>query len=111
MKLAMLALSGVLLFGVVGVRGVAGAQDGSPLTPSALAAALTAKPAGGDAERLAERVRAYFGGRETLLKGAPAKIDELSVAWAIEAAGLAANAPGPRVAADIGNGFVVTLTR
>jgi len=84
-------------------------QDGSPLTPKTLAAALDAKPAGADADRLAEQVRAYFGGREALVKGAPAKIDELTVAWAIEAPSLPPNAV-VRVSADIGNGFNVALT-
>jgi enterochelin esterase-like enzyme len=96
----------------VAAPGLNSAQDGSsPLTPKALAAALSAKPAGTDAERLAERVRAYFGGRETVLNGAPAKVDELTVAWAIEVPSVPANGPGPRVAADVGNGFTVSLTQ
>jgi len=86
------------------------AQNGSDLTPSSLGAALAAKPTGADAERLADRVRAYFGGREALVKGAPAKIDELTVAWAIEARDLPPNVQAPRVAADVGNGFFVPLT-
>jgi enterochelin esterase family protein len=87
------------------------AQNGAPsLSPRSLEQALTAKPAGAEAERLADRVRAYFGGREALLKGAPPKIDELMVAWAVEAPGFApaAGAPGLRVVADVG-GFVLPL--
>jgi enterochelin esterase-like enzyme len=95
-----------------GALGAASSQDGSlALTPKTLDAALSAKPAGSDADRLAERIRAYFGGRETLMKGAPPKIDELTVAWAIDAPVVPANARGPRVAADVGNGFVVPLTQ
>ncbi len=107
MKRSTLTISGILLCGAF----VQAAQDGSALTPKTLAVALSAKPAGLDAERLAERVRAYFGGRETLVKGAPPKFDELTVAWAIEAPALPPNATAPRVAADVGNGFVVPLTQ
>ena len=63
------------------------------LTPRTLEAALAAKPQGADAERLAERIRAYFGA-EALLKGSAApKIDELMVAWAVEVPAPAADAP------------------
>ena len=72
--------------------------------------ALAAKPEGADAERLAERIRSYFGGSESLLKGAAPKIDELTVAWAREVPQLAANAPAPRVAWDPGN-FSMPLTK
>ena len=54
------------------------------LTPELLRAALARKPSGAAAEALAERVRAYFG-KENLPKGAPPRIDSLTVAWAIEA--------------------------
>jgi enterochelin esterase family protein len=76
------------------------AQD-APLTPKSLQAALAAKPEGPEAEKLAERIRTYFGGSETLVKGPAPKIDELTVAWAIEAPQLAANVT-PRVVADVG---------
>jgi enterochelin esterase-like enzyme len=141
MQLSVLTMSGSLLFGAivhpsmdgggserdveccgrwtlgVNVReaanpGMNSAQDGSsPLTPKTLAAALSARPAGTVAERLVERVRVYFGGREAMLNGAAAKVDELTVAWAIEAPARPANAPPPRVAADVGNGFAVPLTQ
>jgi len=104
MKLSILVVSGILVSGTVI------AQDGPALTPKSLRAALAAKPAGADAERLAERIRAYFGGHDVLLKGGAAKIDELDVAWAIEAPALPPNVT-PRVSADIGNGFNVPLTR
>src|SRR5437870_5457470 len=111
MKL-MLTMSGILLYCAV-IQAAPGAtddQDGSaPLTPKTLATALAAQPTGADADRLAERVRADFGGRETLMKGAPPKIDELTVAWAIESPLLPATVT-PRVAADVGNGFVLSLT-
>ncbi len=77
------------------------AQETAPLTPKSLQAALAAKPEGAEAEKLAERIRAYFGGSESLLKGAPPKIDELTVAWAVEAPQLAPNVT-PRVMADAG---------
>ena len=80
--------------------GVAAAQD--TLTPQTLQAALAAKPEGAEAEKLAERIRAYFGGSESLMKGAPAKIDELTVAWALEAPQLPPNAVA-RVVADVGS--------
>jgi len=83
MKLWILSVSSILIYGaaVRPVSGTTSGQSGSaPLTPQTLAAALAAQPAGADAERLAERVRASFGGRETLMKGAPPKIDELTVA-------------------------------
>jgi enterochelin esterase family protein len=103
MKLSFLLISGFLFCGVVS------AQNGPALTPKSLQAALSAKPAGADAEQLAERIRSYFGGSATMMKGAPPKIDELTVAWAIDAPSLAANSPAPRVVADVG-AFTMPLT-
>src|SRR5262245_54807341 len=80
---------------------IGSAQESAPLTPKSLQAALAAKPEGSEAEKLAVRIRTYFGGSEALLKGPPPKIDELTVAWAIEAPQLAANVT-PRVVADVG---------
>jgi enterochelin esterase family protein len=74
---------------------------GQTLDPAALAGALSAKPAGAEAEQLAARIRTWFGGSETLLKGPGPKIDDLTVAWAIEAPGLTAAAPAPRVVSDV----------
>ena len=92
-----------------GLWAVLSAQDAPPLTPKSLQAAIAAKPDGADAEKLAERIRAYFGGSETLVTGAPPKIDELTVAWAVEAPQLPPNAV-VRVAADVG-GLSVPLTK
>ena len=67
-------------------------QD-APLTPKLLSAAIVATPRGAEAEKLAARIRVYFD-KEDLFKGARPKIDELAVAWAIEAPKAAAE---PRV--------------
>jgi enterochelin esterase family protein len=88
---------------------VAAAQD-QPLTPKTLQAALAARPSGADAERLAGQIRTYFGGPEALAKGAPPKIDELTVAWAIESGPPPANGAPVRVVADVG-GFILPLSR
>jgi enterochelin esterase family protein len=55
------------------------------LTPRSLQAALDAKPTGAAADQLAERIRKDFGGPDALAAGAAAKIDDLLVAFAIEA--------------------------
>src|SRR5215510_7843802 len=61
------------------------APQENQLTPKSLQAALAAKPRGAEAEKLASRVREYFGKDiSDLSKGAAPKIDELTVAWAIE---------------------------
>jgi enterochelin esterase-like enzyme len=54
------------------------------LDARSLEAALAANPQGAEAERLAERIRQAFGGRDALLEGAQPLIDETTVAWAIE---------------------------
>jgi enterochelin esterase-like enzyme len=77
------------------------AQETALLTPKTLQAALAQKPEGPEAEKLAERIRAYYSGSESLLKGGAPKIDELTVAWAVEAPQLAPNVT-PRVVADVG---------
>jgi enterochelin esterase family protein len=81
--------------------GTAGAQEAVSLTPKTLQAALAAKPEGPAAEALAAQIRTYFGGGENLMKGPAPKIDELTVAWAIEVPQLAPNVT-PRVVADVG---------
>ena len=90
----------------------AAAQDGAPpLTPKTLEAALAAPAEGADGDRLAERIRAYFGGSELLSKGAAApKIDDLAVAWAIEVPQMAANAMPPSVVSDAVH-FTMRLTK
>lgn len=93
---------------VSGTAGLGRAQ--APLTPQALEAALAAKPSGAAAEPLAAQIRTWFGGSEALVKGGPPKIDELSVAWAIDAQTPPANNAPVRVVADVG-GFILPLTR
>ena len=79
----------------------ANAQDRAPLTPRALETALATKPQGAEADRLADRVKAYFGA-EALLKGSAApKIDDLAVAWAVDLPQHPADAPPPRVVSDV----------
>jgi enterochelin esterase-like enzyme len=88
----------------------ASAQDLPALTPRSLEAALAAKPQAAEADKLAERIRAWFGA-EGLLKGsAAAKIDDLMVAWAVELPPPAADAPPARVASDAVH-FTMPLTR
>ena len=89
---------------------VAMAQDGAQFTPTSLDTALSATAEGSEADKLAEGIRGYFGGREMLLRGAAPKIDELKVAWAIEVPQPPASGPGPRVVADVGF-FNFPLTR
>ena len=65
-----------LLIAVVGallLSGVATAQEpDSAFTPKSLEVALAgAKADGAEADKLAERIRAYFGGSEVVAKGAP----------------------------------------
>ena len=80
----------------------------SPLTPQSLQAELARKPSGADAERLAERVRSYFGKDiSDAAKGAAPKIDDLTVAWAIE---LPNASVAPRVSSDTAK-FLLPLTR
>jgi enterochelin esterase-like enzyme len=94
MRLMTVALCGTVILGL------AEAARCQTLDPKSLAIALDAKPSGADADQLAARIRTWFGGTETLVKGPAPKIDELTVAWAIEAPGLAANAV-PRVVSDV----------
>jgi len=91
------------------LSGALGAQQGPALTPKSLHRALSAHAEGAEAERLAEDIRSYFGGRDSLLKGAAPKIDELTVAWALEAPQPPPDG-APRVVADVG-GFNLSLTR
>jgi len=102
MKFPPVVLLAVLLGGAVSA-----AQRPAALVPTldprTLEAALAAKSQGAEAERLADRIRSAFGGRDALLRGAGPKIDELSVAWALELAEPLPNAAVPRVARDTGN--------
>src|SRR5262249_54442552 len=87
---------------------VAFATQDASLTPKAIEAALAAKPTGEQAEMLAAQLRKTFGpdiGNLAKLPGP--KIDELSVAWAIEVP----NAPAaPKVVSDAGK-FSFALSR
>ncbi len=94
-----------LLSGSIGI-----AQEGPALDPKTLSAALATKPDGAEAERLAGRIRTYFGGQDVLLRGAPARVDELAVAFALEAANLPATGAPPRAVADHGM-FSLPLTK
>src|ERR1700687_5528795 len=103
MRFSLVVFAGILL-----CCAAAAAQQppaaGQPLDPKTLEGALAAKPQGAQAERLADRIRSAFGGRDVLLRGAAPKIDEVSVAWGLELAEpLPPNAAAPRVARDTGN--------
>ena len=100
-------VSGILL-SVSTSLGVA--QEETAFGPKSISAALSAKVESAEADRLAERVRVLFGGRDILMRGAPAQVDELTVAFALEAPNLPANAPAPRAVADHGM-FNLPLTR
>ena len=104
MRVAIVLVVAVLL------HGVAVAQEAPGFTPRTLEQALAGKPEGAAGDQLAERVRAYFGGAEALAKGAAAKIDELTVAWALEVPALPAGAPPPRVVSDVVH-FTMPLTK
>ena len=86
------------------------AQDAPSLTPSSLEAALAAGPQGPAGDQLAEQIRKYFGGADVLGKGGPARIDELKVAWALDAPQLPPDAPAPRVVSDVVH-FTMPLTK
>lgn len=94
-----------LFIAVACARSVA-AQDGAPLTPKALETTLAARPSGADADRLAQQIRAWFG-RDALARGPNPKVDELTVAWALETPGTTA---APQVVSS--DGIVkIPLTR
>src|SRR5262245_51347792 len=103
MRLSCAVLVAVLSTGAVGA-GQQSPAGNAALDPRTLEAALAAKPQGAEAERLAERIRSAFGGRDALVRGAAPKIDEVNVAWALELAEpLPPGAAAPRVARDVGN--------
>src|SRR5688572_456087 len=105
MKLPAALVAGIMLCASIPL-----AQEGPPLDPRSLAAALAANPGGAEAERLAERIRSYFGGRDVLTRGAPARADELTVAFAIEVPNPPLTGPLPRAVADHGM-FTLPLTK
>ena len=72
----------LLVLACLAVAAPARAQD-PPLTPRRLEAALATNPQGPEAERLAARVRDWFGGRDVLVAGAddvdwPAVLDSFA---------------------------------
>ena len=85
-----------ILFGAAMTAG----QAPAAFNAKALEAALAARPQAAEADRLAGQVREWFGA-DALAKGAPARIDELSVAWALEIPPPPADAPPPRVVSDV----------
>jgi enterochelin esterase-like enzyme len=95
----------LLLAATLLIGSAAGAQNPT-LSPEAIRSALAAKPQGAEATRLAESLRAAFGA-QNLLRGPAPKVDELAVAWALEAPGAAAP---PRVVSEDGK-FVLPLAR
>lgn len=82
------------------------AADEPALTPKSLGDALAARPSGSEADKLAERIRGYFG-KDNLAKGPGPKIDELTVAWAVEAA----DAPAPPRVLSSDGSFTLPLVR
>ena len=73
-----------LLSAALAVAAPAAARQAPALNAQVLERELTATPTGPDADRLAERIREWFGGREALLAGAGPKVEGLTVAWAVE---------------------------
>jgi enterochelin esterase-like enzyme len=76
------------------------AQSTTSLTPESLRAALKGKPAGAQAEQLAEQIRQYFGGKESLQKGPAPKVEGMLAAWAIE---VSSGSTAPRLVSDDGH--------
>jgi len=110
MKRAAIVAVGLVLSSLGGAAQQRSTAD-QVLDPKSLEIALAATLEDGDAERLAARIRAMFGGRDALLRGAPSKIDGTTVAWALELPEpLPAGAAAPRVSHDTG-GLVTTMTR
>src|SRR5215471_15257803 len=97
------ALAGVLM--VCTVVGFAQTRlSDAALDVKSLEAALSAKPQGADADRLADRIRAMFGGRDALMRGAAPKTDETTVAWALELTEPpTTGVTTPTVSRDVGN--------
>lgn len=80
MKIQLLCAAALLLAALPAA--VRAADDAAPLTPKSLQALLTGKMKRGDGDKLAERVRAWFG--TDLAKGDKPKVEDTTVAWAIE---------------------------
>src|SRR4051794_25205157 len=108
MRRVLISMAAVVWVHIVSGAGLVSAQE--PLTAAALQTALAAKPAGGAAEQLAARIRTWFGGPQALAEGGAAKIEDLLVAFAVEAAVPEGAGPGPRVSSDAVL-FMLPLTR
>lgn len=114
--LCSLALSLVLLAAANTFRQpTRAAQDDAPLTPKDLYAALLRRPAGVEAEKLVQRLRAYFGkdaqGNDNLKAGKMVKTDDVWAAWAVELADASSlSATVPVMKAD-DNSFSLPLAR
>lgn len=92
------------VFAIVACVGMA--QENEPqLTPKVLKDALDRKPTGAEADKLAERVRKWFG--NAITRGAPPKIADLTAAWAVEAPDLTS----PPSVAVVGSKQQFPLTR
>jgi enterochelin esterase family protein len=100
----------VFVFATLVFASVSLAQEAGPLSPRELSEALAANPEGAGADRLAQRIRAAFGGADVLRRGGPARVEELTVAFAIDVPDMPPNAPRPRAVADHGM-FNLMLTR
>ena len=61
---------------------------------------MKGKPAGAQAEQLAEQIRQYFGGKESLQKGPAPKVEGMLAAWAIE---VSSGSTAPRLVSDDGH--------
>jgi enterochelin esterase family protein len=101
----------LLIVACLGAWSQARAQE-PPLTPASLDTALAASPQGAEADRLAERVREWFGGHDALVAGPTApKSVGLQVAWAVELPEpVPADVPAPSVDSDAVH-FTRRLTR
>ena len=76
-----------LLVATTPYASVAVGQQAAAVDVRSLETALAANPQGAEAERLADRIREAFGGRDALVRGAQPLIDETTVVWAIERPG------------------------
>lgn len=101
-----LVLSGLMVGSPNQAQEMPARSDAPVLTPTTLQAALAAQPTGEEADRLAQRVRSWFG-KDALFKGPGAKTEERVVAWAIEAPHAKT---APRVVSP-DETFVLALTR
>src|SRR5436189_734796 len=92
----------VMICGAVGLAQTRQAGE-QVLDVKSLEIAMAATPQGADADRLAERIRTMFGGRDALMQGVAPKTDETTVAWALELPAMPTTGEKtPRVSRDVG---------